>query len=136
MQSTFQLDQSIAISADGMYCDLHNCYDFVGFEYRATEKKARFEWKRGDGDWIAAESPKRLFLSFDGVANFAVLKRDDEMPFTEDSCVASITFLPPELSDHFDAICPGERFENEHLSINFQSGSAIKIWAASVTHEI
>jgi hypothetical protein len=136
VRTSFQLDQTIAVVADGAYFDLHNCFDFVGFEYRATEKKARLEWKRDTGDWVAKGLPKKLILSFDGVTNFAAKKRDDEMPFTEDSCLASITFLPPELSGHFDAVYPGKRFKDEHLSIEFQSGSGFKIWAESATHEI
>jgi hypothetical protein len=66
------------------------------------------------------------------VLNFAAKKRDDEMPFTEDDCVASISFLPRELSEEFDAICPDHRSAGEHMSICFQSGSCVKIWAESV----
>jgi len=136
VKSTFQLDQTIALVVGNAYYDLHNCFDFVGFEYRPTEKKVRLEWQRGAGDWVAKDLPTKLVLIFEGVANFAARRRDDEMPFTEDSCLASITFLPPELSDNFAALCPDHRSDDEHLSIEFQSGASIKIWAESVAHEI
>lgn len=136
MLSTFTLDQTIAIVAGEAYYDLHNCFDFVGFEYRSSEKKARLEWQRGAGDWVSQELPKKLVLCFSGVVNITVQRRNDEMPFTEDSCLESITFLPPALSDNFGAVCSGGRFDDEHLSIEFRSGSGVKIWADSVTHEI
>jgi hypothetical protein len=69
------------------------------------------------------------------VSNGAVRQRDDEMPFAEDNCLASITFLPESLNEDFDAICFGDRFPNEHMSLTFQSGAGIKIWAECVHHE-
>lgn len=135
MRSTFELDDTIALSVGAAYYDLHNDFDFVGYEYRPTERKARFDWMRSDGDWVAEGLPARISLAFDGVSNFAAKRRDDEMPFTEDDCVASISFLPKELAEEFEAICPGHRSEDEHMGICFQSGSSVKIWAESVRHE-
>jgi len=136
MRSSFQLDQTIAIVVGSQYFDLHNCFDFVGYEYQVTEKKARLEWQRGAGDWVSKNLPSKLVLLFEGVTNLAAERRNDEMPFTEDCCLASITFLPPELADNFSAICPNHRSDDEHLSIKFQSGSGVKVWAESVTHQI
>ena len=136
MRSTFELEQSIAIVSGPAYFDLHNCYDFVGYEYRPTERTLRFKWERSIGPWVPEDSPTSLSLLFEGVSNFAAKKRDDEMPFSEDDCVSDISFLPRELSDQFDAICLEHRSEDEHMLICFQSGASVKIWAESVTHEI
>ena len=136
MKTTFQLDQITALVVGDAYYDLHNCFDFVGVEYRPTEKKARLEWQCGEGNWEAKNLPMKLILLFEGVTNYAAQRRDASMPFSEDSCVASITFLPPGLNDHFEAVCPAFRCDDEHLSIMFQSGSGIKIWAEQVTHAI
>ena len=136
MRSSFTLDQTIAIVAGGAYFDLHNNFRFVGFEYRPTERIARLSWTRGDGDWVSRDLPKRLTLCFVGVSNFTVKRRDDALPFTEDSCIASISFLPPDLADIYSAVCPDYRSDDEHISIEFQSGAGAKIWAESVTHEI
>ena len=135
MHASFQLDQDISIVADEKYYDLHNCFDFVGYEHRPTEKKLRLEWLRSTGEWAPKDLPASIVLFFEGVTNFAVQRRDEKMPFTEDTCVASISFLPPELCDRYNAICPGHRSEDEHLSICFQSGARMKIWAGSVTHQ-
>jgi len=135
MRSTFELDQTISLVAGTSYFDLHNNFAFSGYEYRPTERKARFDWVRRDGSWVPEGLPARLALIFDGVSNFAAKKRADDMPFTEDDCVASISFLPKELAEEFDAICPGHRSEDEHMAISFQSGSSVKIWANSVRHE-
>ena len=135
MRTTFQLDDSYALVAGESHFDLHNHFDFVGFEYRSSEKKARLEWQRGIEEWVPKTLPNRLALVFEGVTNLVVQRRDDYLPFSEDSCVASISFLPPALADRFDTPCPGHRSDDEHLSIQFQSGAGIKIWADSATCE-
>ena len=136
MRATFLIDHSYAVAVGESHFDLHNDFDFVGFEYRPSEKTARLEWQGGTGDWVSKTLPCKLVLLFEDVTNLAVQRREDEMPFSEDSCVHSIDFSPPELADTFDVTCPDYRSETEHLSIKFQSGSGIKVWAGSVTHEI
>jgi hypothetical protein len=136
MRSTFEIDQMIAIVAGGAYYDLHNCFDFVRFDYAPTRREVRLEWQRSHGAGIPQDAPERFVLRFEGVQDVAIQRRDRDMPFTEDSCVASVTFLPPDLEDRFDAICPEYRSADEHFSIEFQSGLGIKIWAESVIHEI
>ena len=135
MRTNFQLDQTIALVVGNLFFDLHNCFDFVGYEYHPSEKKAKLEWLRDSSDWVPSVLPHRLILFFDGVTNFAVQRRNDDTPFTEDDCLASISFLPAELRDFFDAVCPDHRSDDEHMSICFQSGASIKIWAESVTLE-
>ncbi len=127
MRSNFVVDGTIALEVGTLYLDLHNNFSFVRYDYQPTKRKLRFEWTRREGSWVPADLPERLSLVFGGVSNFAAKKRDDEMPFTEDDCVASISFLPRELSEEFEAICPGHRSADEHMSICFQSGSSVKI---------
>ena len=51
MKSNFQIDQTIALESKGSYFDLHNSFDFVGYEYRPTEKKIGS--KKGDSVIVA-----------------------------------------------------------------------------------
>ena len=136
MRASFQLDENIAIVVHQSYFDLHNCFDFIGYEYHVADRKVRLEWKRAAGDWVAKELPQRLVLSFEGVTKIATKRRDVALPCSEDRCVASIAFLPPALSENYSITAPGYRSEEEHFSIEFQSGSGIKVWAESVTLEV
>ncbi len=135
MHTDFQIDQGIAIVVGPAYFDLHNNFDFVGYEYQPTEQTVWLKWKRGSGGWIPDGLPVGLALAFQGVTNFSAHRRDDAEPFTEDDCLADITFLPPEMSDNFDCVCPDYRSENEHLLFKFESGAGIKIWAARAALE-
>ena len=40
------------------------------------------------------------------------------------------------MNNIFDAICIGERFPDEYISLTFQSGAAIKIWAGKAEHKL
>ena len=135
MKSNFEIDQTIALESGEQYLDLHNCFDFVGYQYQPKEKRIQCEWKKTIGDWVSPELPEKVYLDFEGVSNFAAQKREDEIPFSEDDCLSSISFLPKELNEEFDAVCPDFRSADEHISLSFQSGSCIKIWADSVTLE-
>jgi hypothetical protein len=135
MHSSFNLDGTTAVVADAVHFDLHNNYDFIGYEYHPSEKLARFDWRRGKGEWVPQNTPVTFSLLFDGVSNLAAARRDDEQPFSEDSCLAAITFLPSELNAEFGAVIPGHRSEREHLSLAFMSGAGIKIWSENANHE-
>ena len=136
MHANFEINGMIYLVVGSVEYDLHNNFDFVGFEYRPTDKIAWLRWRRAKGEWVPQGTPACLNVCFTGVRNLAVRQRDDEMPFSEDSCLASITFLPAELDRDFEAICPEFRRSDEHLSLVFQSGAAMKIWAESATYEI
>jgi hypothetical protein len=132
MDATLTLNSAIALVVGDKYLDLHNDFDFTSYAYRPSEQIMWLQWRRGTGEWVSKELPTEIILTFSQVTNVAVRCRDDQMPFTEDSCLASITFLPSTMNDIFDAICIGERFPDEHISLTYQSGAAIKIWAGKV----
>lgn len=135
MLTTFQITE-IELIADGVIYDLHNNFDFIGYEYQSAQKEVWLRWRRGDGKWVPKDTPASLTLRFTGVSNFATRRRDDEMPFSEDTCLANMTFSPPEFADDFDAVFGGFRRPDEHLTLIFQSRAALKIWAENAIHEI
>ena len=118
MKATFTLKQDIAVVVDGIYHDLHNCFDFVGFEYRPEEQMAWLEWAKNDGHWVPDDAPEKIRLCFDGVTALVMTRRDPKMPFSEDTCVEHITFSPESCAEEFDAVFAGARFPDEHLSLD------------------
>ncbi len=136
MRSTFDLADAIGLAANGAYFDLHNDFRFVGYEYRPAERTARFDWRRMDAEWVADGLPARLSLIFEGVSNFAVKCRNEGMPFSEDDCIATVSFLPRDFAGEFDAVLQGFRSDDEHMGLSFQSGAGVKVWAEAVRHEV
>ncbi|MBI2513569.1 MAG: hypothetical protein HYV96_16500 [Opitutae bacterium] len=136
MDCEFAIDQEIAIRSGEQYFDLHNDFDFVGLDYRPAARTAILRWKRGTGSWVPANAPAELVLTFHDVANFAVRRRDDEMPRSEDDCLQSMTFTPPEFVTDFESCFGGYRSPDEHIAFLFQSGAALKVWAQRAILEV
>ena len=128
----FTFDSSIEIGCDGnhRYLDLHNCYDWQGFSYLSEERRIKMSWIRSSGPWVQEDLPPSLVLEFRDVSKLATRPRDVEYPYTEDSCLESVTFTPPEYASEFGNEFPDYRDEAEHLTFCFRSDFAIKIWAA------
>jgi hypothetical protein len=116
------------------YLDLHNNFDFIGFEYLLAEKSIIFKWKKSSGTWVPNNSPASVILIFSAVYLFKSKERDPEMPFSEDSCLDSIGFIGNDLIEEVNGFFSPEPAENQtHLNISFTSGFAIKIGADSST---
>jgi hypothetical protein len=129
--SNFTFDSLIEIGCAGRhrYLDLHNCFDWQSITYVSEERRIDMSWIRSPGDWVQLDLPPTLVLEFRGVSNFTACPRDDELPYTEDSCLASVTFSPPEHASDFESALEGYRGDSEHITFSFQSGFGVKIWA-------
>ena len=132
--TNFTFDSSIEIGFGGRhrYLDLHNCFDWQSITYFSEERRVQMSWKRSTSDWVQPDLPLGLVLEFRGVSRFAACPRDPELPFTEDSCLAAVTFTPPEHASNFESEFAGYRSDSEHMTFSFQSGFGLKIWAEEV----
>ncbi|MGD0813358.1 MAG: hypothetical protein ABSA83_07120 [Verrucomicrobiota bacterium] len=132
--TNFTFDSSIEIGYGGRkhYLDLHNCFDWQTITYLSEERRIKMTWTRSSGDWVQQGLPSAFALEFRGVSRFAAWPRDPEMPFTEDSCLASVTFTPPEYASDFKRAFEGYRSDSEHIMFLFMSGFGLKIWAEDV----
>lgn len=133
--TNFTFDSSIEIGIAGRfrYLDLHNCFDWQGITYFSEERRIRMSWIRSTGEWTPRDLPLGLVLEFRGVSRFAACPRDSELPYTEDSCLAFVTFTPPEFASDFNDEFRGYRSGSEHITFSFQSGFGVKIWADEVS---
>ena len=68
--------------------DLHNCFDFVGFTYEPSARTALLRWTANE--YASQEQRRSLLVEFTGVAHLSATPRDTEMPFSEDTCLASV----------------------------------------------
>src|SRR5581483_9040881 len=122
---TFDTSIEIGIAGRHRYLDLHNCFDWQSITYFCEERRIKMSWIRSTGDWVQADLPLSLVLEFRGVSRFAASPRDTELPYTEDSCLASATFSPPEYAADFESKFQGYRSDSEHITFSFQSGFGV-----------
>jgi hypothetical protein len=131
-----RIDNEIEIIAGNKFYDLHNISDFVEFTYNLITREITLEWRYPSGrdygipptdenGMLGFKLPRKLTLTFQKVLNFSIAERDDELPFSEDTCLSSIYV------NNEDAGVTGNNAELE-----FQSGMIIKITAESVEFNI
>ena len=126
---TFDSSNEIGFAGRHRYLDLHNCFDWQSITYFSQERRIKISWIRSTGNWVQPDLPPSLVLEFRGVSRFAACPQDTELPCTEDSCLASVTFSPPEYAADFESEFGGYRTDSEHITFSFQSGFGVKIWA-------
>jgi hypothetical protein len=133
MEEHFELASSIYLVAASHKLDLHNNYDFQGVEYSTHERSAALRWHRGDGDWVPADLPSFIELRYEGVERFEFHRRDPEMPFTEDDCLANAGYWTDE--DWADGVFDASPDPDSDWlrAFQFQSGAIILIRASTGT---
>lgn len=131
MEEHFELKDSIYLVEGGHELDLHNNYDFVGFEYSIDDRTVSLNWRRGIGDRISTEDPSEARLTYTDVTRFEFRRRDPEMPFTEDDCLSNAGFWTDE--DWADGVFTTEAEVDPSWlrAFEFQSCAIILIQAES-----
>lgn len=50
MKVNFNIKDNHAIEIAGRLIDLHNNFDFVGFDYNVADREIKLHWKKSSGD--------------------------------------------------------------------------------------
>ena len=48
----FDITDNIILNYEGRAIDLHNNFDFVGFDYNVAERQVKLSWKKSSGHWV------------------------------------------------------------------------------------
>lgn len=111
--------------------DLHNDYDFVGFEHSVEKSVFTLVWTRTKGSWVAENAPERISVSFSGLS-FLKIRHETES-LGEPSTLEFAGYLHVEDSDLMDGYLERAEVTGDHHHIFvFDGGLAIKLGAESV----
>lgn len=126
--TNFNIDtDQIALIYNGQYLDVHNNYEFRGFNFDIHSKQLHLTWTRSHEKW-ASEKMCGFRLVFKNVSFLKVRERDAELSFKEDTCMSFIGFLSQDMRDDFDSFTEPKSVTNDDdLNVNFQSDQAFKI---------
>jgi len=95
MISNFELEDSIAINYYGRHIDLHNNFEFIGYEYNVSIRQIILRWTKSKGDWVQEKEFNRLEFIHSNVS-FLAISYDNinyEYP-NDDKCLCFISFYP------------------------------------------
>ena len=132
MRRDFSITGGIYLTQPPYELDLHNNFDFLGVDYSVENRTATLRWKRTKGEWVPAETPESLTISFGEVSEFRFNRRDPELPFTEDNCLNSFGYWTDE--DWVDGIIVVENGKEPEAhwltAVEFMSGAMILVQAS------
>jgi hypothetical protein len=128
MKVNFDITDNHALSFEGRHIDLHNNFDFVGFDYNVVEREIKLNWKKSSGDWVDKNELSSLVLAHKAVTFLKVIDQDEKSNYDDDSCLGEITFFPSTARETNDSIVPQSKpNDGDDILYFFENGQRIRI---------
>lgn len=128
MNVNFEITDNHALTFEGRHIDLHNCFDFVGFEYDVAERAMKLSWKKSKGNWVDKNELAGLVLAHKAVTYLRVIDEDGHDYYEDGSCLGEITYFPSaerETNDCF--MWHSKPNDGDDILYFFESGQKIRI---------
>ncbi len=130
MHRDFEIRRGIYLVQPPHELDMHNNYDFLGFDYSVEHRTLLMRWRRSQGAWVASNAPSSVTVEFREVSELRFQPRDSALPFTEDDCVSSFGYWTDE--DWADGLIDTPRPDPNWLTaVDFMSGAMLAVQASS-----
>src|SRR5574337_1015696 len=128
MRANFRITDNYAVNYEGKHIDLHNNFDFTGFEYSIATMTLVLSWVKSSGDWVAQNELRHLRFVHRNVSYLTILPRDPETPLSEDFCLSDVTFFPSSMRDDNESILSQDLpIEEDDVLYIFQSGQTSRV---------
>lgn len=128
MKVNFDISDNHILNIEGRHLDLHNNFDFVGYDYNVEDKEIRLNWKKSNGDWVHKNEISSLVLIHKVVTFLEVSDLEEKSNNEDGSCLGEITFFPSSLREIKDSILPQSKPNNgDDIIYFFENGRCIRI---------
>lgn len=128
MKVNFDITDNHALDFEGRHIDLHNNFDFVGFDYNVVGREIKLNWKKSSGDWVDKNELSSLVLAHKAVTFLKVIDQDENSNYDNDSCLGEITFFPSTAREINDSIVPQSKpNDGDDIIYFFENGQRIRI---------
>jgi hypothetical protein len=128
MKVNFDITDNHALNFEGRHIDLHNNFDFVGFDYNVVGREIKLNWEKSSGDWVDKNELSSLVLAHKAVTFLKVIDQDENSNYDNDSCLGEITFFPSTAREINDSIVPQSKpNDGDDIIYFFENGQRIRI---------
>src|SRR5262245_9554962 len=119
-------DDFISVIKDNVYFDLHNDFDFVGYNYIVADKELHLIFRLGTGEWIRNKEVENLVFKFKEVIFLKIKEGDSEEYPDDESCLDGIGFNTEDMRSDMNSFLASNEFHDDYdLIFTFVSGQAI-----------
>ena len=128
MKVNFDITDNHALNFNGRHIDLHNNFDFVGFDYNIANKQLKLSWTKSKGNWVYKDELNNLVLVHNSVTFLTITDQDENSSFEDDSCLGEITVFPSTAREVNDSIVPQQKpNDGDDIIYFFENGQVIRI---------
>ena len=133
MTTNFKIIDNYALKFNDKLIDIHNNFDFVGFDYPVKENQLKLFCRKSSGDWVNKKEPEQIVLVHNNVINLVVENQNGN---SEDS-ITEITFYQNNEPRNFGELTLREKPNgNDDILYIFESGKVIRIGCCEILLEI
>lgn len=134
MISNFEIADLIAICLKGQEFDLHNCFDFKGFNFEASSATIVLNWTKSEGEWVPQNYPDSIIIAHEGVTYLKVLPSDPNAYPKDQQCLNSLALVLTNERDNDEQFLLDRVPSKGHDIIYwFENGLAIRIGCVEAT---
>ena len=128
MKVNFDIIDNHSVAFEKRLIDLHNNFDFVGFNYNIVEREIKLYWIKSIGIWVDKNEFSGLVLTHKSVNYLKVVDQDENSTLEDDACLGEITFSPSTMREMNDSIIPKSKpDEKDDILYLFENGARIRI---------
>lgn len=127
MKVNFKIEDNIALAFAGRLIDLHNVFDFTGFDYRVAEKELTLTWQKFE-EYGASVEFSHVRLKHKAVSFFKVTEQDENTFPGDDQSLAEISYVPStarNINDVFFVRAVPE--ESDDIIYTYNNGQVVRV---------
>jgi len=127
MEKNFAVDQAIGLSCEGHYFDLHNCYDFQGFDFDVAGKTFYLNFTRSSGS--QQDLKQKVSIKFVGIDAFEL---SDDFFRHINRNLSELGYKSADDRDHDWLVGEDKSSPQDHLFFRFEADQYIRVhgrWA-------
>ena len=133
MITNFKIIDNYSLKFNDKLIDIHNNFDFIGFDYRLRENQLKLFCQRSFGSWVNKDEPEGITLIHNGVENLVI---ENQNKNREDS-LTELTFFPKDESRINGELTLREKPKNDDKILYiFESGQIIHIECEEILIEL
>jgi hypothetical protein len=133
LDSNFKIRNFIEVEIEGRVLDLHNNFDFTGYEIDKISNDINLYFEKSDGDWVSADEVNKLIFTLQNVHYLKTIAPNQEL-ISDDNCLAGITYFYQEDREEnyglLDKELPGPQ---DDIIFTFESERVIRANCENVT---
>ena len=127
MKVNFEIKDNSALTLEGRHIDLHNNFDFIGFDYNVAGQELKLNWTKSSGECVDKNELSSLVLTHKQVTYFTISDKDENSKNQDDICLGEISFFPSTSREINDSIIPQEKpNEGDDILYFFENGQQIR----------